>query len=292
VAVWLALLAGGIFPSAAAAQSASAGSRSEPAAVSDSEVVQLYQRHCAACHGERGDGRGPAARYVFPKPRNFRAGTFKLVSTVNGVASQEDLMGVLLRGVPGSAMQSWKSFSEAERLGLVRLVSQFAADGVRQTLLSQLDEVDPSAEALQRIVRQRLRPGPLLPVPEPPELDGDAQRAALQAGRRLYLKQNCQACRGDDGRGVLTLDLVDDNGWQVWSRDLVYDPMKGGDDFAALFRRVFLGMPGSPMPGSPNLSDRETTDLVRYVQSLSRQPKNTLTNHQRAMRAIGAKYRP
>ena len=45
---------------------------------------QLFGRDCAACHGENGDGNGPAARFLYPKPRNFREGQFRLVTTTNG----------------------------------------------------------------------------------------------------------------------------------------------------------------------------------------------------------------
>jgi mono/diheme cytochrome c family protein len=28
----------------------------------------LYANYCAACHGEKGDGNGPAAKYLNPRP--------------------------------------------------------------------------------------------------------------------------------------------------------------------------------------------------------------------------------
>lgn len=33
-----------------------------------------YLRHCAACHGLDGDGAGPAARYLDPRPRDLGEG--------------------------------------------------------------------------------------------------------------------------------------------------------------------------------------------------------------------------
>ncbi len=32
---------------------------------------ELYRANCAACHGNDGDGRGPRAYFIHPKPRNF-----------------------------------------------------------------------------------------------------------------------------------------------------------------------------------------------------------------------------
>jgi len=66
--------------------------------------TQLFSRYRAACHGEDGGGNGPAARFVYPKPRNFREGQFRLVTATNQVPSDEDLMRVEERGMPGSAM--------------------------------------------------------------------------------------------------------------------------------------------------------------------------------------------
>ena len=55
---------------------------------------QLYIHYCAACHGEDGDGQGPAARFLYPKPRDFRAGVFRMVTSANRVGSDADLMRV------------------------------------------------------------------------------------------------------------------------------------------------------------------------------------------------------
>jgi len=44
----------------------------------------LYLRECSACHGERGDGQGPAAQFVDPIPRNLLKAKFKLKTTPAG----------------------------------------------------------------------------------------------------------------------------------------------------------------------------------------------------------------
>lgn len=33
---------------------------------------EIYEKKCALCHGEKGDGRGPAGAGLNPKPTNFR----------------------------------------------------------------------------------------------------------------------------------------------------------------------------------------------------------------------------
>ena len=54
----------------------------------------LYQTHCAACHGDQGDGNGMAARFLYPRPRDFTAAEFRLVSTTNLLPTDDDMMPV------------------------------------------------------------------------------------------------------------------------------------------------------------------------------------------------------
>jgi mono/diheme cytochrome c family protein len=44
----------------------------------------IYFRRCSFCHGLLGDGEGPAAKYLDPRPRDFTLGTFKFRTTKSG----------------------------------------------------------------------------------------------------------------------------------------------------------------------------------------------------------------
>lgn len=68
---------------------------------------QLFATQCAVCHGETGDGAGKFAYLMNPRPRNLKAGKFKLATTENQIPSDEDLMRTISRGMPGSAMPPW-----------------------------------------------------------------------------------------------------------------------------------------------------------------------------------------
>ena len=48
-----------------------------------------------------------AARHLFPRPRDFRTDRFRLVSTRNGIPTQDDLEAVIERGMPGTSMRSY-----------------------------------------------------------------------------------------------------------------------------------------------------------------------------------------
>ncbi len=94
---------------------------------------EAYMVYCVGCHGENGDGNGPAATFLEPKPRDFTKGTYKYTGVASGdLARDEDLLRTLNRGLPASSMPTWKLIDEATKLALVKYVKQFSpwyADG-------------------------------------------------------------------------------------------------------------------------------------------------------------------
>ena len=36
----------------------------------------VYQSRCLGCHGQKGDGKGPASLFLDPKPRDFTSGIY------------------------------------------------------------------------------------------------------------------------------------------------------------------------------------------------------------------------
>src|SRR3990172_1345154 len=70
--------------------------------------AKLFTSYCMPCHGEAGKGDGQLAYLLYPKPRNFTKGVFKLRSTPTGqVPTDADLEGTIRNGMPGTAMPSF-----------------------------------------------------------------------------------------------------------------------------------------------------------------------------------------
>ena len=67
----------------------------------------VYERKCLECHGEKGDGKGPAAELLAPQPRDFTAGLYKIRTTANKVPTDQDLFRIITDGMPGTSMPSW-----------------------------------------------------------------------------------------------------------------------------------------------------------------------------------------
>ncbi len=246
-------------------------------------ISPLFSQHCAACHGESGRGNGRANRHLWPPSRDLRGDTYRLVTTTNGFPSRDDIRAVIRNGIPGTAMPAFAELSEEQIEQLVEVTYSLRQEGFREGLVASFEAFDEPLEddVIAEIMERRGSAGPAVAVPDWPS-DTDEQRVA---GRELYERATCNRCHGEDGRGARGLMLLDDRGQRTAPRDLVADPMKGGSDRSALFARLRLGMPGTPHPANPTLSDQELISLVEYSLSLGQEPKRQLTNHERAVRA-------
>jgi caa(3)-type oxidase subunit IV len=77
----------------------------------------VFSQQCISCHGANGQGDGPAAAALNPKPRNFTSAEgWKNGRTVSGI------MKTLANGLPPSAMPSFASLSVEDRFALAHYV--------------------------------------------------------------------------------------------------------------------------------------------------------------------------
>ena len=116
----------------------------------------LYMRHCSHCHGTSGDGAGPTAEYLYPRPRDYRHGVFKFTSTTDASkVSRDDLKRVLKYGIPGTYMPSFLLLDDSELDQLVEYVRFLAMRGEFERKLSALLKDDFGDES----VRKRIADG-------------------------------------------------------------------------------------------------------------------------------------
>ena len=73
-----------------------------PVAPMDLEQGQvIYQRHCADCHGAEGKGDGQQATSLSPRPGN-------LISAQTSAKSDQELLKIIAKGRPRTAMAGWE----------------------------------------------------------------------------------------------------------------------------------------------------------------------------------------
>ncbi|MBI3007578.1 MAG: c-type cytochrome [candidate division NC10 bacterium] len=153
---------------------------------------RVYEKQCVACHGADGRGEGEAAYLLYPKPRDFVAAKYALVSTWDRVPTDEDLYRTISRGMPGSAMPSWGHLAEEERWGLVHYVKAFAE---RPLVVEAAADPKAEGQAGTGVVR----------VPPEPPFTAEVRARALE----LYADA-CASCHGKTGKGDGAQDQRDD----------------------------------------------------------------------------------
>jgi mono/diheme cytochrome c family protein len=212
----------------------------------------LYERHCAFCHGPEGRGDGPAAGRLPTPPADFTSANFKLRSTRSGaMPTDDDLLGTITRGVPGTGMPSFAALSADERNRLVASVKE----------LSRPREGGPSYFETRPVPRPiRVPPGPR------------ATPALVARGRKLYRELSCASCHGEEGRGngSSAAELKDYAGRSLHPTDFTLGILKGGADARQLYLRIATGLNGTPMAeyGDDVVTPTDRWALVEYLRSL------------------------
>ena len=205
----------------------------------------LYRKHCIHCHGANGDGAGPTAQYLNPYPRDYRMGLFKFKSTAgpNTPPTHEDLKRVLVEGIPGTSMPSFKVLDDGEIEALVHYVKYLALRGQTERELVQLaKDVDGRYLHPQNVNTENMstlldtvsalagtwQAAVASEVPPPPANWEDA--ASVARGRELFMGKIaiCSTCHGKSALGDGNRDIFDD-----WTKDFM-KPAIGIDNYGAL----------------------------------------------------------
>jgi mono/diheme cytochrome c family protein len=244
----------------------------------------LYETHCAQCHGVSGDGAGPHAAAMYPRPRDYRKGVFKFTSTTYGSKPlRADLLRTLQRGIRGTSMPAFSLLAEDELNAIVDYVLTLTHRGELEEQIFYAAEFDGEVnsetvetDAIPLVVDRwkGARNDVILPRTPEPEFTNEH----VQRGKELFLAETtgCKKCHGDDGRGQtpdnLRGDLKDAWGHVTRAADLTSGMLRGGQEPLDIYRRIYGGINGTPMPGFANsFADKPEAmwDLVAYVQYVS-----------------------
>jgi cytochrome c oxidase cbb3-type subunit I/II len=206
---------------------------------------EVFEAHCVGCHGERGNGAGPAATFLWPLPRDFTAGVFKFRTTPSGTLPTDgDLVRTITRGVRWTAMPTWHEVGEKERLAVVTYL-----------------------KTLSRRWKEDATEAPLVIPPAP-----RATPQLLVEGKALYERAKCAECHGETGKGdgPSAGTLKDDFERPIQPADFTRGELKAGATVADVYRTMTTGLDGTPMPSFADaMTDAERWAISYYVLSLS-----------------------
>jgi mono/diheme cytochrome c family protein len=200
----------------------------------------LYREHCAHCHGITGDGNGPTAIFLNPYPRDYRPGKFKFKSTPIGQRpTHDDLKKIVVDGIPGTAMPSFRLLPEQEIEALVHYVKYLSLRGEMERklyeTLAQLEEeerlFDPTQQTDEGKAKQKEQldtivglmteivgqwqtaPESVTEIETRPEMTPEQLEESRKIGQRLYYGAlaNCFSCHGPSALG--DGQTTDYDGW-------------------------------------------------------------------------------
>ena len=235
-----------------------------------------YVQYCRTCHGDKGEGNGPASPGLRPPPRNFTLGEFKFAGVMdNKLPRDEDLVRIVKGGLHGTAMLAW-DVPDNKLHEIIQYI---------KTLSDKWKEDDAVGE-----------PVVLAPNPWPGK-----EKAAIERGKRLYHGYaQCLTCHAayatkqeiydasKELAGTGTTDFRDnmyqpelkdsDYGVKVLPPDFLFNELRsihrGTDtELADVYRILVAGVTGAAMPSwnadaLPNKTD-DLWALAYYVKSLT-----------------------
>jgi cytochrome c553 len=202
----------------------------------------LYDRFCLACHGEAGDGRGPAAPYSKGRPRDFTRGEYAWRSTPLGQPpTDDDLRATLRHGAHGTSMPGFE-LDAAQIDQLVAVVKAFAPKAfgaATPVVVATAKRSEPSAE--------------------------------------LWTKYGCATCHGDNGKGDTPAAKAMSSAPYDLTREPLHRP-RASDSLearrAAAAMSIATGIAGTPMPGyAGSIPDEDLVALADYAVAFYRPAK-------------------
>ncbi len=222
----------------------------------------VYLKRCLQCHGEEGDGLGPAAERLNPPPRDFTLGLYKIKSSAfdADLPNDEDLLRMVRDGMPGTAMPGWGDMlSEQDMWDVIAYIKIFAElEGKPEKQVAYGTRIESSPES-------------------------------IAAGKKLFLADDrCSECHGAEGRGDAIKKLKNDNGERTWPRNLTKSwTYRASNDPKDIYTRISAGIPTTQMPSfadpksNKKLSIEERWHVANYVASLAKtekvvRPENTV----------------
>ncbi|HUH05323.1 MAG TPA: c-type cytochrome [Kofleriaceae bacterium] len=227
-------------------------SAAAPGPAPAADGAALYDRFCLACHGIAGDGRGPAAPWLWPRPRAFTTGELKWRSTASGKpATDDDIAAAIRFGVPGTSMHGFGPALDAAQVqALVEVVKGFA----------------PGAYAAAA--------EPLAIAPGAPVTGG-----LLARGKEAFQQFGCVQCHGESlkGDGPSAATLQDTRGLPSPPYDLTAEPLRRprpdagtarDRGAAAIYASLLTGLSGTPMPSYASLPAADLWAIAVYVDSV------------------------
>ena len=258
----------------------------------------MYQQRCSGCHGVSGDGQGTAAAYLRPKPRDYRKAIYKFTSTPYGDRPvRQDLVRTIRRGAKGTSMPAFPWLSNEDLEAVVDYVIYLSLRGrVEESValvsddydedepLETVEFVDALESELQRWEAAEAN------IVRAVSAEPAYNEASAKLGRTLFIKSSCYQCHGVDAKGQtewLSEEFIAAQesapagsriqiNYDAWGNpapaaDITARMLHGGRRPIDIYRRIYTGINGTPMPAFAQIFAEDPDaiwHMVHYVMHI------------------------
>jgi mono/diheme cytochrome c family protein len=231
---------------------------------------RAYVQYCRACHGDKGDGKGPAARTLRPPPRDFTLGVFKFASVPAGTLPvDDDLHRIVRSGLHGTAMLAWDGVPETKVQQIIQYLKTFSPRWKEE---EPGEPIPTSEDPWKGRVEEAVARGKLV-------YHGLARCQSCHPAYapRAYIFQATQELAGqgsaDFREGMYYPELKEsDYGVKIMPPDFTFNELRSIREdhrLADLHRVISAGVGGTAMPTwHGSLPEEEIWALAHFVGSL------------------------
>ena len=244
-----------------------------------------YMQYCYACHGTKGDGKGPSSYGLRPPPRDFTKGIFKFarLRSSDELPNDDDLVRIIKGGLHGTPMLAW-DIPDVELTKIIQFIKTFAPQ--------KWEKKKKSGEPVKT----------LEPFEATPDPWAGKEVEAIKRGKALYhLRAECVTCHAgyDTKENLYKLSVEAEKnepdkfkaissfrddlynpiakdspeyGVKILPPDFLLNPVRSVHDETRafdLYRLISFGVyPVMPAWKGAGLSDQDIWALAHYVKSL------------------------
>ncbi|HTK70079.1 MAG TPA: c-type cytochrome [Candidatus Eisenbacteria bacterium] len=237
----------------------------------------LFAVNCASCHGNTGQGNGPASAALNPKPRDFTSGYWRYGG------GEARVVRTISEGSPGTAMAAFTSIPLEDRFALAHYVRSLgpkeqedkpedlawlgptggtSAPGGTPTAGPATPQPSKATMPIEAAIALLAQPEPKVGVSMTASSDTGEPGASLYAER-------CVSCHGGGGEGGVRVRMIGSAPYAYVTSRSLGDAQGAWTGDAGAFEKLILnGIPGYVMPANGDLSREALQDLRGYTLKL------------------------
>lgn len=229
---------------------------------------EKYTLYCRACHGDKGDGRGPAGIGLRPPPRNFTEPEFKFGGVEAGsLPPDAEIFRIVKHGLHGTAMYPWE-MQDNELQDIIQYIKTFSPRWAEEEPVAPIEiTADPwTGKEKEGVARGKI------------VYHGLAQclKCHPAYGTKQEIWDATKEATGEGSTSAFREDMYNPDAKlseaykvKILPPDFLRHPVKAGDTPKELFRTIAAGIGGTAMPmWKGAIDDSDIWAIAHFVRAM------------------------